>query len=905
MEFSIVIPVFNKADFTDRCLSTLRPTIADAGEGEIIVVDNGSTDHTDRVLAKHAWAKVIRNAENRGFAAANNQGAAEARGRFVVFLNNDTQAHSGWLRAMLDVAREPGVGAVGARLLFPDRTVQHAGTYTIPLRFGSTGFAVFHYLYGAPENHPGVLRRRDMRSVTAACLVTPRELFMQKGGFDQTFWNGYEDIDYCFKLVSAGLRVVYEPSAVVTHFESQSGVQRKRQTTANIDTLSEHWKGRVVYDANALFISDGLVRREIRLGNGALTFETFRLPKTTVVLHGAPPEDADAFFARLRENEAEIADVVWACDGPPPDVGVPMREGVGEPIETVRREMEWRGDRYVAIVNGATRLKEHWLDELIRQAEWGYGIGAATFAPELPSGEDVSSYAADARCTLLSLRQFPQHLRVRQMDTLDGAIADFLIRSLEFRRGVRGAAFALGDVPAVAKDASFEAVHGVPLTAVLTTDPGPIESALRAGSRVETRGKLVSIVTLSWNAPQFTKLALESIQAHTRAPYEIIIVDNGSGSETIEWLEGLQFENVRVIYNPSNYGFAHGNNQGIAAARGDYVVLLNNDVVVTDGWLDGLLTPFERIPGLGMTGPRSNIVAGDQQVTDAKYADLAAMHAYAAKRRRDFAGNGYLSDRIIGLCLCIDRRVIDEIGGIDERYGVGNFEDDDFCMRVRGAGYKLFVCNDVFIHHFGSQSFAANKVDYRATMQSNWAKFAQKWGLPPEYPTNGYSTQKIITRGFDPTQHFFGIDHHRVPQREEMPAETEGSAAVAFLAVVRDERDWTEVGSLLKKYATGFSSGDSTLFAIAAHGSIPAETLGERVRRSLSKLALNEASVGDILISDESDLEGWIAGLPAHRQLRVWPSDETAGPLSRVEALRDRSPSGMRRALQPEALAER
>jgi GT2 family glycosyltransferase/tetratricopeptide (TPR) repeat protein len=306
-------------------------------------------------------------------------------------------------------------------------------------------------------------------------------------------------------------------------------------------------------------------------------------------------------------------------------------------------------------------------------------------------------------------------------------------------------------VPLESKRASIE------LAAFYLREGRPADAkrvAEQALSGTRRRG-LVSIVMLSWNAPQFTKLALESIRAHTSGEYEIVIVDNGSAAETVEWLKSLP--DVRVIFNAENRGYAAGNNQGLAAARGEYVVLLNNDVVVTDGWLDGLLDAFDRVPGLGISAPRSNKVAGNQQVTDAVYADMTQMHGYARARRERFRGQHYLTDRAIGLCLCIARRVIDDVGGIDEQYGTGNFEDDDFCLRVRAAGYQIAVCEDVFIHHFGSQTFAANKVDWASTMRENWHKFAKKWGYPEAYPEQGYAPAVAIAKGFDRTRHYVAL----------------------------------------------------------------------------------------------------------------------------------------------------
>ena len=131
MDYSIVMPVFNREDLTEQCLSTLLPTLEGAGEGEVIIVDNGSRSQTADVLAKFPWVRIIRNETNLGFAAACNQGARLAAGRLICHLNNDIIAQPRWLANMIERLR-PGVGIVGARLLYPNNTIQHAGVAMYP-----------------------------------------------------------------------------------------------------------------------------------------------------------------------------------------------------------------------------------------------------------------------------------------------------------------------------------------------------------------------------------------------------------------------------------------------------------------------------------------------------------------------------------------------------------------------------------------------------------------------------------------------------------------------------------------------------------------------------------------------------------------------------------------------------
>ena len=415
--------------------------------------------------------------------------------------------------------------------------------------------------------------------------------------------------------------------------------------------------------------------------------------------------------------------------------------------------------------------------------------------------------------------------------------------------------------------------------------------------------KLTSIVMLSWNAHEYTRGALDSIRAYTNVPYEVVIVDNGSGPETVAWLRTLR--DVRVIYNAENTGFAHGCNQGLAAARGEYVVLLNNDVIVTEHWLEDLIDAIERDPGVGVSAPRSNVVAGNQQIP-VPYRDIGGMHRFAAERRATYRRQGYRTDRAIGLCLCIDRKVIERVGGIDERYGVGNFEDDDFSLRVRAAGFGIYVCDDVFIHHFGSATFKANSVDWTATMVGNWGKFAEKWGFDTAYPTQGYDSRPAIARGFDPVVHYQAL-----PVVDETPpvefaekvqalpeeAEPAPQRALRLVALVRTERDWSEVAPIVRRYATTIPSGSDAALEIAAAGDLSAQVLGQRVGRALAKAGLDLETIPDVSIDDVSDVAAWLAERRHAAAHVVGVHRRPPAELSALPVLEDASPSGLRRLI--------
>ena len=895
MDVSIVIPVFNKSGLTRVCLNALHRTIPRDIQTEVIVIDNHSTDDTQSVLRDFPWIKLVTNQTNLGFAGANNQGAALASGELLLLLNNDTEPQDGWLRAMVDTARQADVGITGARLLFANRTLQHAGVVVWPARFGTYQYIPYHFLWSSPARAPAAMLRRDFQIVTGACLMTPLALYRELGGLDEAYWNGYEDVDYCFKVLQHGKRVVYEPDAELFHYESQSGPLRFSRVAYNSTLLARRWPHFPKIDHVQRYLSAGNIRRTYRVAN---KFSTMSLlaPHTTVVVHGGELKDGKAFAARLTNTLAPIERVVWTLNSPPPAMGrIAVQHRAGDALGAAQAEMQVRGDRYLAFVDSGTELEPNWLDALLEATEWGTEVVGATTSAELPPARDVVPIAADARCTVLSLRQIPQHESLREFDTLGGSVADLSLRMLPYEFALRAAADPVGRTPALAADPAFEAAHGHPVAHFLRDDPAYVETALTNRAPRALASLKASIVMLSWNAPAYTKIAVESIRKHTKMDYEIVIVDNGSGPDTTAWLR--EQEGMTVVYNATNRGFAAGCNQGIAAATGDYIVLLNNDVVVTDGWLETLVEAVERDPATGVSAPRSNEIAGDQKLLDLKYNALEEMHEIARRRSLDFVRSGYYTDRAIGFCLCIDRTVIDQIGGIDETFGTGNFEDDDFCMRVRAAGYRIYVCNDVFIHHFGSVSFQTNAVDYASTMYKNWAKFSAKWGYPAQYPANGYDPQQAIRAGFNRAKHYFPIPGYGAPRTQETPPSAPGADRVHVLiaAVVKAESDWNTVGSAVRRYVQAFGAGDSATFAIVCTGDLAADTIGARIAKTIEKTGADPEASADVIVSDESDAATFLQSIAAEHRFAV---DENSAAVCGFEVLTARSPSDLRRLYQ-------
>lgn len=248
---------------------------------------------------------------------------------------------------------------------------------------------------------------------------------------------------------------------------------------------------------------------------------------------------------------------------------------------------------------------------------------------------------------------------------------------------------------------------------------------------------LTSIVMLTWNQLKITQACLTSIAAHTTAPYELIIVDNGSSDGSLAWLQAqaAQDRRISLISNDSNRGYAAGCNQGIRHARGERILLLNNDTIVTPGWLEGLHELLDRYPDAGIVGPLTNQASGVQVVPQPGYANLDALSAWAVAFRQRYRHRMVPQRRIVGFCMLFRKSLVEQIGLFDESFGVGNFEDDDFCLRAELAGYRNLIAADLFIHHEGGASFSGNKLPYQELLQQNRQIFNQKWSLDCLEPT--------------------------------------------------------------------------------------------------------------------------------------------------------------------------
>lgn len=234
---------------------------------------------------------------------------------------------------------------------------------------------------------------------------------------------------------------------------------------------------------------------------------------------------------------------------------------------------------------------------------------------------------------------------------------------------------------------------------------------------------MVSIIIPVFNQLHLTRNCINLIERYTEKDYEMIIINNGSTDRTRKVIE--RFKNIQVIHNKFNEGFARACNKGIKRAKGDLILLLNNDTLVGPNWLSNLTKCILSDHKIGMVGPRSNFVGGLQLI---KGPSQSAQLSFTRKFNHPDPSKWFDVDFLSGFCLLIKKEVINEIGLLDERFEIGSYEDNDYSVRVLNAGYRLVCAGDTFVYHIGSQTFKGNRINDVKVGAINHIKFMEKWG---------------------------------------------------------------------------------------------------------------------------------------------------------------------------------
>ena len=271
------------------------------------------------------------------------------------------------------------------------------------------------------------------------------------------------------------------------------------------------------------------------------------------------------------------------------------------------------------------------------------------------------------------------------------------------------------------------------------------QTALPSGINADTADTvtdLTSLVIVTRDRLDDTRKCVNSILLHTPETHEIIFVDNGSTDGTVKWIKKQinAHPEYRLIENGEDVGFAKGWNQGLAAVRGEYILLLSNEVVVTAGWLAGMKEHLNSSPNAGIVGPMTNNISGPQQVPESDYRSSDdGLEDYASAFHKRNRHRRITRRRLMRFCMLFRKSMADKVGAFDERFRSGESEDDDYCLRSVLAGYVNYIAGDVFVHHNGQSR-------HRAEHGSDRRCFADKWnGIRLDTPLGGnLFTLKVV-----------------------------------------------------------------------------------------------------------------------------------------------------------------
>jgi GT2 family glycosyltransferase len=243
---------------------------------------------------------------------------------------------------------------------------------------------------------------------------------------------------------------------------------------------------------------------------------------------------------------------------------------------------------------------------------------------------------------------------------------------------------------------------------------------------------LVSLLIPCCGMKEYTKLGVNSIMKNTRMPYELIFLDIGSLDGTEDYLDGLkqglQQVRIEVVRTPSDLGIPAACREALQRCRGEYVVLLNNDTIVTRGWIHKMTALLDTLQSVGMVGPMSNYAPAIQQVDTVPYRsgprksprpgeesnvsrgliDVEAVQAFADEIHKENGGKWVHAEHLGGFCLMIRRDLIkkfDQQGSLNKAMDLGLFDSEILSLKAKQLGYNLAVCRDLFIHHFGTRMF--------------------------------------------------------------------------------------------------------------------------------------------------------------------------------------------------------
>jgi GT2 family glycosyltransferase len=241
-----------------------------------------------------------------------------------------------------------------------------------------------------------------------------------------------------------------------------------------------------------------------------------------------------------------------------------------------------------------------------------------------------------------------------------------------------------------------------------------------------------AILIVTHNNQVITDSCINSVIRNTHLPYTLTVLDNGS---TIPYTNPAVEDIIRM---DTNLGYLPAMNHLLSNRAQDHIVMLNNDTIVSPDWLSRLLDIYVKYPSVGLVGPISNNGTGIQVAPF--YGD--DFNTFSADWNKSHRGEVIPTIRLCGFCMVLNKKVLDKLGGLDKRFVIGNFDDDDYSLRATLAGFKNYIAVDSYVYHYGQVTIRALDIDPVELVKESWVVFRNKWGIPIDAPIGAYQISK-------------------------------------------------------------------------------------------------------------------------------------------------------------------
>ena len=341
-------------------------------------------------------------------------------------------------------------------------------------------------------------------------------------------------------------------------------------------------------------------------------------------------------------------------------------------------------------------------------------------------------------------------------------------------------------------------------------------------------GPLVSLVVLAFNKLEYTRQCIESIYRYTsHISFELITINNGSTDGTAEYFESLP--NAKKLSFPENIGVCKAFNRGFALAEGKYTMNISNDIIVTANWLDNLLICLETDPSVGLIVPVCNASCNYQQVG----LNFYTMEEMQAAAKAYNVSNPHLWEERLKLIIytgIYPTDILKKVGGFDEDFNPGCYDDDAISFSIRRMGYKTLLAKDTFVYHFGARTFNAEYVKDTSLAMRNKILFVHKFGVDP-YVAGliDYSVLDILRFGGEEEVAILGLglSYGTTALQIKNFCNSHGSNKVDLYYLSGTNRNMVELKTICKECAVGTVKQVSSVMGGRSYDYILVEYDGE------------------------------------------------------------------------------